>query len=130
MMKNVSAAIIFKENKILLTRRAPGEKHEGYWEFPGGKQEENETIFECLEREILEELNVRCKAKAVFTESLYHYAGGAINLIAVTADIISGDICLSVHDKYEWVLPENLMTYKLPPADVPIAERIIKERAL
>lgn len=127
-MKNVSAAIILDKGKILLTRRAPGENLEGYWEFPGGKQEKSETIFECLEREILEELNLICKAKKIFTESVYHYVGGAIKLIAVIADIINGDICLSVHDLYEWVSIDDLMIYKLAPADIPIANLIISQK--
>jgi 8-oxo-dGTP diphosphatase len=46
-MKNVSAAIIRKSNTVLITRRSLGEKLAGFWEFPGGKQEENETIQQC-----------------------------------------------------------------------------------
>jgi len=33
-MKIVTAAIIKEGNKVLLARRAPEEKLEGYWEFP------------------------------------------------------------------------------------------------
>lgn len=57
-MKIVTAAIIFKNNRVLLTRRKSSQKLEGYWEFPGGKIEGNETPQECMERELFEELGV------------------------------------------------------------------------
>lgn len=127
-MKNVSAAIIFKENKVLLTRRAPGEKLAGYWEFPGGKQENNETIQECLVRELKEELNLNVSCSEILTESIYHYEGGSINLIAISTEIINGKISLSVHDKYQWVGINSLLSFELAPADIPIAKWIINDR--
>jgi mutator protein MutT len=48
-----------QDNKVLLTRRAPGQSLEDYWEFPGGKVEEGESLQECLKREIFEELGVQ-----------------------------------------------------------------------
>jgi len=55
-MITVTAAIIRKGDTVLLTRRKQGQRMAGYWEFPGGKLEEGETLQACLEREILEEL--------------------------------------------------------------------------
>lgn len=127
-MKNVSAAVIIENGRILLTRRAPGENLAGSWEFPGGKQEANETIQECLVREIKEELDLRVKCSSILTKNIYYYPGGAINLIAIDTEIIDGEITLSVHDQYEWVEVGNLLDYKLSPADIPIAKWIINDR--
>lgn len=124
-MKNVAAAIIRENNNILITRRATGENLAGYWEFPGGKQEKNETIQQCLERELKEELNIIARCTTVLTKSHYKYAGGAINLIAIDTEIIKGNIFLSVHDRYEWVQIIDLLKYKLAPADIPIAKWLI-----
>jgi len=44
---SVSAAIIYKEDKVLITRRSVGEKLTGYWEFAGRENEAEETIEEC-----------------------------------------------------------------------------------
>ncbi len=52
----VCSAIVVKRNKILLARRANGHSLSGYWEFPGGKKSQDETIFECVTREFYEEL--------------------------------------------------------------------------
>ncbi len=128
-MLNVAAAIIKKGNTVLLTRRAPSEKLAGFWEFPGGKQEANETIQECLERELKEELNIEARCTDILIESPFTHAKGAFTLIAIATEIIAGEISLSVHDKYEWVAFENLLNYKMPPADIPIAQFLIDEVA-
>lgn len=123
-MKLVTAAIIYQDGKVLLTRRGPGEKLAGFWEFPGGKIEHGETYQECLTREIKEELNLQIEVGEVLTTSTYKYEHGEIHLIALEASILSGKIELTVHDKYEWVAPTDLVFYKLAPADIPIAERL------
>lgn len=56
-MREVTAAIIRRNGKILICRRAEGSCAH-LWEFPGGKTELGETPFECLTRELREELNI------------------------------------------------------------------------
>jgi 8-oxo-dGTP diphosphatase len=126
-IKNVSAGIFIEDEHVLLARRAQGEKLAGYWEFPGGKQHENESIYECLEREIYEELQVHCEAKKIYAESIYHYQGGAINLIAIIGKLNSNNIELHVHDRHEWVNVESLLDYNLAPADIPIARKLANQ---
>ena len=120
--KKVAAAIIISGETVLLTRRKRGEKLSGYWEFPGGKIEENETIQQCLEREIHEELNINIEAGTIITSNIHIYQHGAIELIALEAKIVSGDLQLTVHDKADWVPLPDLLEYKLAPADIPIAK--------
>lgn len=121
-MQDVTAAIIFENEKVLLTRRAPGEKHAGWWEFPGGKVEPGETPEKCLQRELTEELGIHTSVGAKITESIYEYEAGAIRLMAYRVTVISGEISLHVHDEYRWVGIHELTQFQLLPADVPIAE--------
>ena len=72
-MKQVTAAIIIRDGKVLLTRRKQGESLAGFWEFPGGKIEKGETPQECLERELKEELGLNTCAGDLLTECVYHY---------------------------------------------------------
>lgn len=60
--RQVAAAIIYRDGNILITRRAPGEKLAGMWEFPGGKFEPGETPQSCIIRELREELGVESDA--------------------------------------------------------------------
>jgi len=68
-MQDVTAAIIYNNGKILITRRAPGEKHAGWWEFPGGKIEAGETQEMCLRRELMEELAVDTVIFVIFLDA-------------------------------------------------------------
>jgi 8-oxo-dGTP pyrophosphatase MutT (NUDIX family) len=70
-MQNVTAAVIYNNGKVLLTRRAPGEKHAGWWEFPGGKIEEGETPEQCLARELTEELGIETVIGRLAAESVF-----------------------------------------------------------
>ena len=55
---NVAAAIIRKNNKYFIAKRNINKHLGGFYEFPGGKQDKNETLQETVIREIKEELGV------------------------------------------------------------------------
>jgi 8-oxo-dGTP diphosphatase len=126
-MKTVAAAICVKKGKVLVARRSENQSLAGHWEFPGGKLEGNETILECIEREILEELGVNCHAIKVFAESHYQYDNGSIKLVGVLIDLENTVFELTVHDSIEWVGLDLLLEYKLAPADIEIAKEIVNE---
>ena len=125
-MKQVAAAIAFKEDRVLVTRRAPGQKLAGFWEFPGGKLEPGETASVCIVRELEEELGVQSAAGDVIVESVHDYPGGSINLIAIEVQLFADRFHLSVHDAAEFVSPSELLSMQLAPADMPIAEELIR----
>ncbi|AGA69050.1 ADP-ribose pyrophosphatase [Desulfitobacterium dichloroeliminans LMG P-21439] len=125
-MKDVTAAIIIIDGQVLIARRAPGEKHAGGWEFPGGKVEVGESPEECLRRELFEEFGVEVEVKEFVMESVYTYPQGSIRLLAYQVNILRGEPQLRVHDCYEWVNTDELLDYNLLPADVPIALKLTK----
>jgi 8-oxo-dGTP diphosphatase len=123
-MRVVTAAIIISDQKVLLTRRGPSEKLAGYWEFPGGKVEDEETLEDCLRRELHEELGVEAVIGEVMAESEYHYDHGSFLLVGMYASLSSKDLKLTVHDQAEWVPVEDLLSYQLAPADIPLAKHL------
>ena len=123
-MKTVTAAIIVRGNNVLLTRRGPSEKLAGYWEFPGGKVEDGESLADCLRRELHEELGVIAEVGEVMAESKYNSDYGAFLLVGMHTNLLSNNLKLTVHDRAEWVPISDLLNYQLAPADIPIAEKI------
>lgn len=51
----VVQAVVYREKKILLTKRAEGMLEGGKWALPGGFADRNETMKEAIAREIMEE---------------------------------------------------------------------------
>jgi 8-oxo-dGTP diphosphatase len=121
---DVAAAIILRQNRVLVARRATGQKMAGLWEFPGGKVEPGESAQSCIVRELQEELAITGHAGAVLITNHHRYPGGAINLIAVQFDMNGDSLELTVHDAVEWVALDELLTLDLAPADIPIAEHL------
>jgi 8-oxo-dGTP diphosphatase len=122
----VTAAIIRRDDTVLLARRSPGQKLAGFWEFPGGKVEGGETPEESLARELKEELGIRARVGEKCAESFYQYDHGSFRIVAYFVDCIAGDVHPSVHDRLDWVNIGDIKGYKLLPADIPIAESLQK----
>ncbi len=115
----VSIALINNENEILLSKR-PKKKHlSGFWEFPGGKVEEGETPEIALIREVKEELNIdindKCIAPLSFSE--FDYKNFQLLLLLYVCRRWDGEPMSMESNKLEWVKPNMLRAYKMPPAD-------------
>ncbi len=54
--------LVDAEQRFLLTSRPAGKVYAGYWEFPGGKMENGETVAQALQRELVEELGIHIGA--------------------------------------------------------------------
>jgi 8-oxo-dGTP diphosphatase len=55
----VAAGILLdSQQHFLMGQRPVGKPYAGYWEFPGGKVEAGETLFQTLQRELQEELGI------------------------------------------------------------------------
>ena len=123
-MIKVVCGIIYKDGKVFLCRRKPEKSLGGYWEFPGGKVEAGEKPEAALQRELYEELAMKVKVEHYFGTSSHDYPGFSTELMAYVCTLEEDHFILSDHDAFEWVLPGDLLNWKLSPADVPLAERI------
>lgn len=123
----VTAAIIEKDGKVLLTQRKLGTNQELKWEFPGGKMEENESPQECLIREIKEELNINIEVFDVVDVVYYKYPSITILLIAYKCNIIGGNIEAVDCNNYEWVTLDELEKYDLAEADKYIVNKLYEK---
>ena len=113
----VAAGVIKNaEGRILICRRK-GEL-EGLWEFPGGKREKGETFQQCLERELMEELELAVEAGDTLGSVLRRDGEKTIWLVFVSGTVkAEAELALHVHGKAAWVLPEEMADYEFCPAD-------------
>lgn len=99
------------EGKILLAQKASGE-----WEFPGGKRHEDESMLECAEREIFEELGIQIKAESV--EEFSAVVGdGRFELKLVICRFVSGELVLTEHTDARWFDAAEVPLLNLCPGD-------------
>ena len=115
----VSIALINNYDQVLISKR-PNNKHlAGFWEFPGGKVEKDETPENALIREVKEELNVninyKCIAPLSFSE--FDYKNFHLLLLLYICRRWEGEPLKMEDNELKWVKPSMLRKYKMPPAD-------------
>ena len=121
----VGCAIIRHQGRILIAQRKPDVFLGNYWEFPGGKREPNESIEECLAREVEEELGVKVKASKLLCEVRHTYPDKDLKLCFWFCDWQSGTACKKDCQDFRWVTPNELPNFKFPPADDDILKDIL-----
>jgi 8-oxo-dGTP diphosphatase len=123
-MIDVTAAIMIKDNRVLIARRQFDDRLAGKWEFPGGKIRNNETPEACLKREMAEEFGIVVAVGAFMGESIYHYPHDSIRLLAYRTDWIRGDLHPRVHAEYRWVSYDQLAAFDFSAADLPFVKKL------
>lgn len=119
----VVAALIKKDNKVLIAKRSTGDKDAfGKWEFPGGKVENNEAEESAIEREILEEFEMTIKAKRFIINNVCEYPTKTVDLRLYECEYLSGEFKLHDHSEYVFVDKNKLLDYDLAKADIPLAK--------
>jgi mutator protein MutT len=126
---NVGVAIIWNSDrsKILIDKRLPKGEFGGFWEFPGGKLEENEDAIACIHREIKEELGIEIEVQDHLITVAQNYGDHfSLNLIVHQASYITGEPQALECAEIRWVRLDELNQYSLPPANCEIVEALLK----
>ena len=121
----VTAAIIYDSaGRCLLAEREHSAHGVAAWEFPGGKVEDEESLAECLVREIEEELALQIVQPKPFLMVDHVYDAFDIRLCSFETTIAGGNLSLREHRDVEWVERDRLLAQNLSGADVEIARAI------
>jgi 8-oxo-dGTP diphosphatase len=125
-----TAGIIRKKKKILLAQRKQDSWMEpNKWEFPGGRLEPNETLEECLLREIREELGITIAIDRLFMKTTHTYMKNGeeflITLWVFLADWKEGEVRNLDCQNSRWVDANNIRNYDVAAADIPIVNALL-----
>jgi mutator protein MutT len=120
----VAAGLIRQEGRYLIARRKPGVHLGGYWEFPGGKREAGESLAECLQRELFEELSIRVDLPIPYRIVRHEYPERTVELHFFRCAIEQGEAAPVDCEEIRWVFPEELTYFEFPPADRVIIEAL------
>lgn len=123
----VVAAIIYCKNEILCVQRPKNKLSyiSEKFEFPGGKIEKNETQKEALERELVEELNIKTDIKSLFLTVVHQYPHFELTMHSFICEVKSKELVLHEHISLEWLTLNELKKLDWAAADIPIVNKLI-----
>jgi mutator protein MutT len=112
----VAAAVVEIDGRFLVTRRQTGVHLEGFWEFPGGKCDQDEPLAVCLARELLEELDVPSRVGGELFTTTHTYPERSVELHFFRCELL-GEPRPQLGQEMRWVRREDLASLEFPPAD-------------
>jgi len=129
---HVVAAVIVSvdQQNIFISRRADHLHQGGFWEFPGGKVEADESPESALARELFEELDIRVETAQPYMQVEHDYADKQVFLDIWQVDSFTGTARGKEGQECRWVSLQELITEKperlfhFPAANQPILERL------
>src|ERR1700722_17536534 len=126
----VSAGIIFRDGRVLITQRRAGDHLGGLWEFPGGKRHQGESYEDCLRRELMEELGIEVEVGQRFAAVTHDYPEKSVHLEFFLCRWLRLEPrAIGVAD-FAWVEREQLANYSFPAADEKLLEKLKKAPSL
>lgn len=117
-----AAALVDRDNRVLISKRPEGKSLAGLWEFPGGKVDAGETPEEALRRELAEELGIEvCETcLAPFTFASHTYKDFHLLMPLFLCRNWEGEAEPREGQEIAWVRAKRLADYPMPPADAPL----------
>jgi 8-oxo-dGTP diphosphatase len=113
--------------QFLLTSRPAGKVYAGYWEFPGGKLEADETVEQALERELHEELGIRIAGAQPWQQLVMDYPHARVRLHFCKVHSWSGEFEMREAQSMAWqTLPVDVAP--VLPGTVPVLRWLAGER--
>lgn len=119
----VIAAVISRDDRLLICQRPLHKRHGGLWEFPGGKIEEGESTYSAAERELSEELGVAVRAVGDIDLAVAD-PGSSFVIEFVQVEIDGEPTCLE-HAALAWHTPHELEAMSLAPSDRRYVEHLL-----
>jgi len=117
-MKQVVAALILKDGKVLVCQRTRHQSMPLKWEFPGGKIEDGEQPRDALRRELEEELGIDAHIGEELARIRHDYKnGGAVELRFYVVNEYTGEMENRIFRDVRWAKRSELPKYDFLEAD-------------
>ena len=119
---DVAVGVVWKRGRILIDRRRPQGMLGGMWEFPGGKLRPDESLAECVVREVREELGVKVEVRRRLPAVKHAYTHFRVTLHAFECDYVSGRPKALGCAAWKWVKLDELDRYAFPKGSHKVIE--------
>jgi len=113
------------EDLILIAQRRSDAHLANLWEFPGGKCQSGESLWECAARETLEEVDLSVTLLEEWPAVRYAYPERTVTLHPFLCQAKSSKARSLGNKQVAWVAPKELGNYPFPEANVPIITQLL-----
>lgn len=120
----VVVGILKHDEKVLVGQRPEGKPHSGYWEFPGGKVEKEESALDALKRELSEELGITLVQAEPWFEHHHQYPDKIVLLKIWQVKDFLGEVQAKEGQRLRWVTFPEIMALQLLEGNWPIIDKI------
>jgi len=127
MIQVVVGVIPNAQNEILVTQRPVQKSWSGYWEFPGGKKEPQETAYQTLVRELKEELDIEVLAARAWKQMTYTYPERTVELNLWIVTEFKRQPQGMEEQAFQWIALNKLEEINFLPANKIILQDVIRE---
>lgn len=130
MIHVVAGLIVDKAGRILIAKRPNHKHYPGYWEFPGGKLEANETPYQTLCRELKEELGIEVLQAKDWLKFEHNYPTQVILLDIWLVSQFAGEAVGCEGQQVEWASREQFKNFDFLPANQTIISHLMQKNQL
>ncbi|MGB1775623.1 MAG: 8-oxo-dGTP diphosphatase MutT [Synechococcus sp.] len=117
--------VLNADGAVLIDQRLEEGLLGGLWEFPGGKQEPEEAIEDCIRRELREELAIEVEVGEELITVEHAYSHKKLRFVVHLCSWTSGEPQPLASQQVRWVAPEQLKDYPFPAANARIIEALL-----
>lgn len=114
-----------KCGNFCITKRKSGKHLEGYWEFPGGKVEQDESVENALIRELKEEVGISVRQYKLIDVIKFDYEIKIVELHFYLITDYGGVIVANEDQALKLVSHCELFKYKLPEANYQVIDKLL-----
>ena len=120
----VAAGLVFRDGKLLITQRPAGGHLAGFWEFPGGKREPDESFEQALHRELMEELGIEVEARELFESVVHSYPERTVRIEFFRCVWKRHEPQALGCPAFRWVARHELTGHPFPAADARLLNKL------
>lgn len=121
----VAAVILQPDGQFLLAQRPEGKVYSGYWEFPGGKVEPDESLLHALERELWEELGIHVSYAQPWISRIFTYVHATVRLHFFRVVEWEGKLMPREMQAVSWQMSHQISVSPILPANGPILQALL-----
>lgn len=129
-IRKAAKCYLVQDNKVVVTQYKKGNKKQGFYDIPGGKMEENETLEQAAIREMKEETGILVRNLKQKGKMTIEYPDRIFSFIVFLAKEYEGEPQEFVENTAEWMEIDSLLKQEKILSNSMILDRFFRKGLL